>query len=103
MGRKAGFKLPEETKKKIAETQRKNWSDPNHREYMVNRIKSGINSVSAEEHKRKISEKAKERWADPEFRERIKQRQSEGARKRWADPEKRQALLDARNNRKKEE
>jgi|SRR6056297_514401 len=89
-----GHRQPEETRRKISETLKRKWQDP---EYRARQTKAlGDNLIHAREDPEVCSARMKKQWSDPAWRNRMRERQSIGAQRRWADPEKRAALLRAR-------
>jgi hypothetical protein len=63
----------DENRDKVAETQRKNWEDPEYREKMMPLIKAAKRDFSYRRdpaYRENIRAKARERWADPEFKAR---------------------------------
>ena len=60
-----------ENRKRISETLKKKWEDPEFREIMMEKIQNRkrTNVKQTEEHKRKLSETMKKKWQDPEYRE----------------------------------
>jgi len=65
-----------EIRKKISESQKKTWENPEYRE----KLKSVYNSP---EFKKKTSESGKKKWENPEYKEKM----IESNKKRWEDPD----------------
>ena len=106
-----GCNHSEKTRKKMSESHKKTWSDPEFRKKQSKARKGQIRSEEARKH---LAEAAKKRWSDPEYRKKVleankgqirseeaRKRMTEAIKKSHSDPEYRKKMSEIKKNKPK--